>query len=266
MRAEEITDSVVEMFDVLVGRVFSRSDDDLAEARLEHADAQAEGARLFREAAEVVLDSTIPADAVRAEVFRRVPLERLSELVRQGLADERSKAEQLLEILRERFPYVRSFAGTVLDTLTFEPAPAGAELARALEVLRAMGAEGRRKVPADAPREFVPARWQKAVEGPAGVDRRAWELCLLGEIRGALRAGELTVVGRAAGTRRGTPGSTRGRPGGSGESRGSPNAVCLRTVRRSSLPPKTTCTPSARRSPGDCPTTRTPGSMEAGWP
>ena len=48
VRAEEITDSVVEMFDVLVGRVFSRSDDDLAEARLEQAEAQAEAARLFR--------------------------------------------------------------------------------------------------------------------------------------------------------------------------------------------------------------------------
>ncbi len=56
-------------------------------------------------------------------------------------------------------------------------------------------------MPADAPRGFIPARWQKAVEGPAGVDRRAWELCLLGEIRGALRAGELTVVG----SRRYTP-------------------------------------------------------------
>ena len=56
---------------------------DLAESRLEHAEAQAAGAR--REVAEVVLDSTIPAEAVRAEVLRRVPLERLSELVRQGL-------------------------------------------------------------------------------------------------------------------------------------------------------------------------------------
>ena len=128
-------------------------------------------------------------------------MERLSELVRQGLAGERSRAEQLLEILRERFPYVRSFAGTVLDILTLEATPASAELARALAVLGAMGAEGRRKVPADAPRGFIPARWQKAVEGPAGVDRRAWELCLLGEIRGALRAGELTVIG----SRRYTP-------------------------------------------------------------
>ena len=201
VRAEEITDSVVEMFDVLVGRVFNRSDEDLAEARLEQAEVQAEGTRLFREVVEIVLDSTIPAEAVRAEVFRRIPVERLGELVAQGLAGELSKAEQLFAILRERFPYVRSFAGAVLEALTFEAAPSSTELARAIEILKTMGTEGRRKVPPEAPRGFVPARWQEAVEGATGVDRRAWELCLLSEIRAAVRAGELTV----AGSRRYTP-------------------------------------------------------------
>lgn len=110
VRAEEMTDSVVEMFDVLVGRVFSRSDEDLAEARLEQAEAQAEGARLFREVAEIVLDAAIPAEAVRSEVFRRIPAERLNDLVQQGLAGELSRVEQLFAILRERFPYVRSFS------------------------------------------------------------------------------------------------------------------------------------------------------------
>jgi hypothetical protein len=36
------------------------------------------------------------------------------------LAGERSKAEQLVEILRDRFPHLRTFAGTLLDALTFE--------------------------------------------------------------------------------------------------------------------------------------------------
>lgn len=31
--------------------------------------------------------------------------------------------------------------------------------------------------------------------GPGGTDRRAWELCLLAEVRAAVRAGELTVAG-----------------------------------------------------------------------
>ncbi|MFN2505345.1 MAG: Tn3 family transposase, partial [Acidimicrobiales bacterium] len=187
--------------DALVGRVFSRSDDDLAEVRLDQADAQAEGARLFREVVEIVLDSAIPAEAVRAEVFRRIPVERLDELVRQGLAGDVSRPEQLFAILRERFPYVRSFASAVLEALTFQAAPAGEELIGAIEILKAMGTEGGRKVPAAAPSGFIPPRWRKAVEGPAGVDRRAWELCLLSEVRGALRAGELTVVG----SRRYTP-------------------------------------------------------------
>ena len=48
---------------------------------------------------------------------------------------------------------------------------------------------------------FVPPG-RTAVVGPHGVDRRAWELCLLAEVRGALRAGELTVVGQQRDARR----------------------------------------------------------------
>ena len=89
----------------------------------------------------------------------------------------------------------------MLEALSFEAAPASTQLLAAIETPRTMAAEGRRKLPADVPVGFIPARWHEAVVGPHGVDRRAWELCLLAEVRGALRAGELTVVG----SRRYTP-------------------------------------------------------------
>lgn len=47
-------------------------------------------------------------------------------------------------------------------------------------------------MPADAPLKFVPAKWQPYVLDRSGrIDRRYYELCLLWELRAALRAGDV---------------------------------------------------------------------------
>ncbi|MDQ3433161.1 MAG: hypothetical protein M3481_00515, partial [Actinomycetota bacterium] len=73
-----------------------------------------------------------------------------------------------------------------------------------MEVLRDLNRRGARRVPDDAPVGFVPRSWRPYVHLPdGGIDRHHWELCLLSELRGALRAGEIWVEGsrRAAGLR-----------------------------------------------------------------
>ena len=63
-------------------------------------------------------------------------------------------------------------------------------------MLRRLSQEHRRAVPEDASIDFVPARWRPYVTEPAGKhSRRYWELCLLSELRAALRAGDIWVVG-----------------------------------------------------------------------
>jgi TnpA family transposase len=201
VRGEEITDAVVEMFDALIGRTFARSQAALIESRLDQAQAQTEGVRMLRTIAEVLLDPAIPPEAVRNEIFRRVPRERVSAAVEQAAALDTSQAEAFFGELAERYPYIRSFAPLVLRTLSFASARAGNEVLEALEVLAGMNAERRLNVPADAPLGVVPRKWQRVVVRPEGVDRRAWEFSVLSEARAALRAGDLTV----GGSRRFTP-------------------------------------------------------------
>ncbi len=201
VRCEEITDAVVEMFDALIGRTFARSQAALIESRLDQAQAQTEGVRMLRTIAEVLLDPAIAPEAVRSEIFRRVPRERVSAAVEQAAALDTSQAEAFFGELAERYPYIRSFAPLVLRTLSFASARAGNEVLEALEVLAGMNAERRLNVPADAPLGVVPRKWKRVVLSPEGVDRRVWEFSVLSEARAALRAGDLTV----GGSRRFTP-------------------------------------------------------------
>jgi TnpA family transposase len=201
VRAEEVTDAIVEMFDVLVGRVFSQADGELTEVKAAQVQAHADNARLFRAVAEILLDVSIPAEGVRDAVFRRVPPEELGRLVDKSRALDRGQTESLVDLLKDRFPYVRTFVPEILATLRFVPVREDDELGAGIETLRAMGEGRRRKVPQEAPVGFVPRRWRNVVAGPAGVDRRAWELALVSEMRAALRAGDLIVEGSRRYTR-----------------------------------------------------------------
>ena len=71
------------------------------------------------------------------------------------------------------------------------PAP----LLRAIQVLRDMNARDARNVPKDAPTGFVRRRWKPHVFKGEEIDRRFYELCVLSELRNALRSGDLWVVG-----------------------------------------------------------------------
>jgi len=69
-------------------------------------------------------------------------------------------------------------------------------LLEAVEELLELDEEGKRSVPDDAPVGFVPAKWGPHVLTEDGkIERRHWELCLLWQLRGALRSGDVWVEG-----------------------------------------------------------------------
>jgi hypothetical protein len=73
---------------------------------------------------------------------------------------------------------------------------AGTDVLRAVELLRQINADHKRRVPDDAPLGFMTEKWRPYIVGSDGqISRRYWELCLLSALRDALRAGDVWVAG-----------------------------------------------------------------------
>lgn len=149
---------------------------------------------LCSEVVELILDQAISDTELRVAVFQRWSRDQL-----QGVPDEcralASPAEQLyIGEVRRRYSYVRQFAPRLLDTFVLRAIVPNEPLLRAVAYLRERNRAGQRGIDAEAPVEFVPPSWKPYVcPAPGEIDRPLWEICLLDQLRQALKGGNLHV-------------------------------------------------------------------------
>jgi len=193
----QIIDEIVDLFADSLSRVDRKSKRKLTAYRGTVARATNEKLQLFRRIAGIVLDENVADHSVRSSIYRKVLSK--SELA-AALADAsqiaRPADDNYFDFIANHYSQLRKFIPTMLNTLDFKANSSAGDLLDALSLLRRMDAEGQRKMTADPPLAFVPKRWLRQVVTDKGdVDRRAYELCALYELRGHLRAGNAWVSG-----------------------------------------------------------------------
>jgi TnpA family transposase len=101
-----------------------------------------------------------------------------------------------LDLLENRFTYLRKYTPALLKSLEFRSTKAAEPLLRALKTLNEMNKSGKRKVPDGAPLDFVPKRWEKHVYDEEGIiNRHYYEMAALTELKNHIRSGDVSVVG-----------------------------------------------------------------------
>lgn len=193
----EITDEVVDLFDHRLQEAESKSKRDLAEFRQGAARATDEKVRLFRQLGRILLDPEVPDGAVREAVYKAVGSpEKLLEAVEESEKLIRPADDNYYDFFADRYSYLRQFTPAFLEALQFRSNKKNDPLLEAIAILRDLNAEKRRRIPEEAPLDFVPGKWGPyVVDGDGSIDRRYWELCLLTVLREALRSGDVWVEG-----------------------------------------------------------------------
>lgn len=131
------------------------------------------------------------------EVLEKVmPWEKIVESIEEAKRLARPMDYDYLDLLSTRYSYLRKYTPTLLDSLEFRSTKAAEPLLRSIDVLRDINKNGKRKVPEDAPLDFVPKRWQKHVYDDDGtINRQYYEMAALTELKNHIRSGDIWVVG-----------------------------------------------------------------------
>src|SRR6266568_1536637 len=192
-----LTDEAIELHDRLIGQYHSQT-------KQTHADQFQQSGRAIND--KVRLYASVGAALITAREAAADPYRAIAAILPwAAFVNSVVEAEQLarparfdpLTLLATAFPRLRRYAPTLLDSFQFNGTSACQPLLDGLTLLKELNASERlKRVPSDAPIEFVSARWEPHVVSVTGaIDRPFYELCALSTLRDRLRAGDVWVAG-----------------------------------------------------------------------
>ena len=198
----EAADALVEMQDKLITRVHNRARKHRADLLHATDAAKARVVSVLEDLGGLVLDEPgVPDAELRARIYARHPREEISLLVEGCRGLREGDPGSHLGFVGRWHAATRQYSPALLEAapLCFPP---GSELGLAVEHLRQINRDGRRKLGADAPLGFLPPRWRRHVLGPAAstseeraISRPHYEAALLSTLNERIKSGDVTVEG-----------------------------------------------------------------------
>lgn len=192
----EVTDEAIDLFTRCLSDTHARAKNDLKAFRQREAVAINEKVRLFEQLGSVVLDPQVDDPQVRADIFEQITPEDLKAAITDSNRLARPAQDESYDYFTARYSYIRQFAPTFLEMFSFQSNREQDPLLEAVALLYQLNTTGKRQVPDTAPMTFVTAPWKSYMQDEDGqIQRHYYEMCVLWELRNALRSGNLWVEG-----------------------------------------------------------------------
>lgn len=192
---QDLTDQAIAMHDRMMGLLFSRSERVHLERFSRSGKAINEKVMLYANVGRAVIQAHTHGLALAEAIESVLSWERFTATVEEAARLARPADFDSLADIKSRYPQLRQYTPLLLENFEFRTASSLSSLARALEILKGLNETSQRKLPSDAPTDFIKPRWKKHVETDEGLNRPFYEMCVLSELRNGLRSGDIWVLG-----------------------------------------------------------------------
>ena len=188
-----LTDDFIEMFDQRLWELYKTAKREFEDERLKATQAINQQLKTLRRIGEILLDSEIEYTTVRQEVFSYISPEKIQEILNKSEQLIHPDNDTYIDYFRKYYGCIRRFSGKLLETLEFKAHSEDKGLLQALSLVQEIHAGNRRKLPSDAPTDFIPDNWRSYVLAKEGedIDWRFYELAALWVLRQKLRSGDV---------------------------------------------------------------------------
>ncbi|MGO9776240.1 MAG: Tn3 family transposase [Terracidiphilus sp.] len=188
-------DEIIDLHDRFMGTRFSKAKRKHSDRFQESGKAINDKVRLYSRIGRALLEAKQSGGDPFAAIEAIIPWDVFSKSITEAETLAQPEDFDFLSMVGDGFNQLRRYTPALLEALTMKAAPSAQELLAGIEVLKGMNERQARKVPDDAPTSFVRKRWESLVHTPDGLDRRFYELCVLSELKNALRSGDIWVQG-----------------------------------------------------------------------
>lgn len=190
-----LTDEVIDLHERILGSLFSRAKRTQAERLQQTGKLIQNKLKQYLTVGQALLNARESGEDPWSAIEDVLPWSEFITSLEETRFLSRKDNFDPLHLITEKYSTLRKYAPRMLAALQFRATPAAIQLSDALDTVREMYRKQLRKVPPSAPTGFIPESWRKVVITPTGIDRKYYEFCVLNELKGALRSGDIWVTG-----------------------------------------------------------------------
>lgn len=193
---EEVLDELVEIFDRLLAAIANRTERQLIQIKQEIALMAGDKIKLLQNLVSIIIDPNVADENLRPAIHQFFPEAKLQTTFIECEKINEPLDEDFFTLVGKKYNYLRQFIPAFLRTLPLDGNVETKGLRDAIGILREMDETGKRKLPNDAPTDFVNAEWQEYVfDDKRKIVKKYYELCVMFELRLRLRSGDMWVEG-----------------------------------------------------------------------
>jgi TnpA family transposase len=182
------------MHDKLMTSVHNRAEGEIGKEMKRRRKAINRSLATFHTIGMVILDDSVDDKQLRQMLFQQIDKNLLTKQIDEVDKWLTDKHSHVFHQITQRYSYLRQFAPAFISAIDLQTdAETESPVTKAAALLRKMNAEGKRKLPEDAPLGFMPKKVRALVEEDGIISKRDWECALLTAIRDEIRAGNVAV-------------------------------------------------------------------------
>jgi TnpA family transposase len=191
-----VIDEIIELHDRILGMVYNKAK--LKHQQQFHASGKAinDKVRLYGRIGQALLEAKQNNQDPFAAIESVMSWDDFVASIAEAKDIAQPEGFDYLHLLGDNYATLRRYTPEFLSALQMSAAPSTANLLKAIDLIKTLNADNGRKLPEDSPTDFIKKRWQRLVyDADGSLNRRNYELCVLSELKNALRSGDLWVKG-----------------------------------------------------------------------
>jgi TnpA family transposase len=188
----DITDIIMTMYGDYWQQIINRSKRALDCHLIKTVKSQQHAIQTIIKTGKMVVDESIENEELRVYIYKILPKVLIQEAL-TALTEKDVKGISWHSFLSGHYSSIKRFSLKLLSTFQFKVAFTVDNFEAALNLVKNLQNDRKKKIPQDAPMNFIGTNWQKIIIQDGKINQQNYELCVLHVLRERLQSGDVCL-------------------------------------------------------------------------